>query len=112
MIEKTIIDTIEKFGTDCVLTEYETGNKRIVRGFLQPINSSLKQYTPTEYTEAGTVDNDSYLFLFNVSKESINYENAMLWVYDSCYWIKDCKVCRFVNKPLYMRGVLSPYKKE
>ena len=48
----------------------------------------------------------------NVPKENINYENAMLWVYDSCYWIKDCKVCRLVNKPLYMRGVLSPYKRE
>ena len=106
MIEKTIINAIEKFGTDCVLTEYETGGKHIVRGFLQPINSSLKQYTPTEYTEAGTVDNDSYLFLFNVPKENINYEIEELQEYfrQSCVKSVEFKKMRCCG---YMTAVIG-----
>ena len=112
MIKRTITGAINRFGTEGVITEYSSQNKHVVKGILQPLNNNIRRYSNTEYTNAGVIDNGNYLFIFDIPKTEINYRNATVWLYGSNYWFKECTVYYFNNKPLYMRGVLSPFEKE
>lgn len=112
MIYQAICENIDKIGADAVLTECESDKKYILRGILHPIGVNNKEYSQTEYTVHGSIDNSRYLFIFNAIDEKINYKNAILWVHNSYYFVKSCKTFYYQDKSLYMSAVLTPYNKE
>jgi len=112
LIKETVITAIDKFGTEGVITEYESEQKHIVKGILQPINNNTRRYSDIDYTNAGAVNNENYLFLFNLPKDKVDYSNAVVWLHQHYYWVRDCTAYYFNGKPIYMRAVLSPYKRK
>lgn len=113
MIYRTICENINRVGIDAVLTECGENNKKyIVKGILQPIGVNNRAYSQLDYTSHGSVDNSHYLFIFNATKENINYENATLWINNGYYLVKSHKMFYYCDKALYMSAVLTPYDKE
>lgn len=112
MIYKIICKNIERYGTDSVVTEFKTENKYIIRGILQPVNNKSRDYEQLDRTAGGKIDNSDYYFIFNIPKEEIDFEDAIIWIFDRYYRVKAHRTFYFNEKPLYMTSLLSPYEKE
>lgn len=112
MIYNSICNVINRFGTECVLSEYNNCGACVVKGILQLIKNRARENACIDHTSAGVVDNSNYNFLFNLPDKNINLENATVYVYDKHFWLKEYKIFYFKNKPLYAQATLSPYEKE
>lgn len=112
MIHNSVCNVINQFGTECILSEYNSCGACIVKGILQPIKNNARENSGVNHTNAGMVDNSSYNLLFNLPDRDINLENATVYAYDKYFWLKEYKVFYFKDKPLYAQAKLSPYTKE
>lgn len=107
-----ICNAIKQFGTECVISEYNSNTACVVRGIIQPIKNLARENNVLEHTALGLVDNSSYNFFFNLPDKDINFDNAIVYAYNSHFWLKGYKIFYFKDKPLYAQATLLPYEKE
>lgn len=111
MIYNTVCTAINRIGTEGTITEYESGNSFAVRGIIQPLSSKSNQNNSLDYTEAGSIDNAKYSFMFINPKPKIDYQNALLWIENDYYVFKSCKAFYFKDEVIYRTAIVIPYEK-
>lgn len=112
MIYNSICNVIDRLGTKCILSEYNSNVACVVKGIIQPVKNRARENGGICHTNAGVVDNSDYNLLFNLPDKRINFENAIIYAYGRNFWLKEHKIFYFKNKPLYAQATLSPYEKE
>ncbi|MBQ2444687.1 MAG: hypothetical protein II501_05360 [Clostridia bacterium] len=113
MICNTICSQIDRFGTECVLTESNGTEKYILKGIIYPIGIKNREYAQMDYTEHGSIDNSDFIFIFKAPEQKIDFENAVLWAeYDgrqkSMYYVKSYKTFYYGDEQAYFSAVISP----
>lgn len=112
MIYRLVFNRINQLGAECVISEYMGKSACEVKGLLQPVKNRAKETTGTDRTDVGVIDNSNYNFIFTYPKNPINLENAIAYIHNKHYWLKEYNIIYFKDKPLYVQALASLYEKE
>lgn len=109
MVYKVIENAINKMGTECIITQYHNEKKHIVKGVLQPYNSSFVNghNDNSKTTDCGIVEKGDYVFYFNPPKARANYDNATVLINGQQYWFRGCHFYMCCNRVVYIKARLQ-----